>query len=183
VTQPGLDTRRIHIYGLSNGADVAANLAAVVDPAHVVTVFAEGTAGAGLGLPDRLAVPLRMIFGRLDNFAGQHAQDWRWQRRVPCRLNRAWPDAPPGNASMCNAGTTPAEHTQSPGDWAEEQRQRGADVDLWFYEGGAHGIFLGPLRQRTMDWASGTMHASVGAEETTRERLLIDILARIAAAR
>jgi dienelactone hydrolase len=183
VTQPGLDTRRIHIYGLSNGADVAANLAAVVDPAHVVTVFAEGTAGAGLGLPDRLAVPLRMIFGRLDNYAGQHAEDWRWQRRVPCRLNRAWPEAPPGNAAMCNVGTAPAGRTQSPGGWAEEQRQRGADVDLWFYDGGAHGIFLGPLRQQTMAWASGTMHASVGAEETTRQRLLADILARIAAAR
>lgn len=181
--QPGIDTGRIHIYGLSNGADVAANLAAIVDPAHVRTVFAEGIAGAGLGLPDRLAVPLRAIFGRLDNFGGQHSEDWRWQRRVPCRLNLAGFDGPPGNAAACNSQINPGSRTQSPGDWAEAQRARGADVETWFYEGGAHGIFVGPLNQRTMAWATGTAHASVGAADTTRQRLLNDLLGRVLEAR
>ena len=67
TTLDSVDTARIHIHGLSNGADVVANLAAVVSPAHVRMVFAEGLAGAGLGLPDRLTVPLRAVFGRLDN--------------------------------------------------------------------------------------------------------------------
>lgn len=183
TTQPGIDTRRIHIYGLSNGADVAANLAAVVDPVHVRTVFAEGIAGAGLGLPDRLAVPLRAIFGRLDNFAGRHSEDWRWRRRVPCRLNLAGFDGPPGNAAACNSQVNPGSLTQSPGDWAEAQRALGADVETWFYEGGAHGIFIGPLNQRTMAWSTGTAHASIGAADTTRQRLLKDLLERILEAR
>ncbi len=183
IKQPGVDTRRIHIYGLSNGADVAANLAAVVDPAHVRTVFAEGIAGAGLGLPDRLVVPLRAIFGRLDNFGGQHAEDWRWQRRVSCRLNMTGFDGPPGNAAACNSQINPGSRTQSPGNWAEAQRARGADIETWFYEDGAHGIFTGPLNQRTMAWSTGTAHASVGAQEATRQQLLADILARISSAR
>lgn len=183
IAQPGVDARRIHVYGLSNGADVAANLAAMVDPAHVRTVFAEGLAGAGLGLPDRLAVPLRAIFGRLDNYAGTAEDDWRWQRRVPCRLNMAGLDGPPGNAAGCNAQANPAGLTQSPGDWALAQRARGADVELWFYEGGAHGMFLGPLRRRTMEWPGQVLHASTGAEDGARRRLLADVLARIADAR
>jgi len=181
INQPGIDARRIHLYGVSNGADVALNMAAIVEPAHVRTVFAEAPAGAGLGLPDRLAVPVRVIFGLLDNYAGQHVEDWRWKRTVPCRLNILWPDTPPGNAATCNRERGSSGRTQSPGDWAEEQRTRGADIETWFYEGGAHGMFLGPLRRQTMDWATGTMHASIGAEEATRRQLLADILTRIAA--
>ncbi len=181
VTQREIDPRRVHIYGLSNGADVALNLAAVVAPESVRTVFAEGPAGAGLGLPDHVAVPVRMIFGRLDNYAGEREQDWRWSRRVPCRLNMDWPAAPRGNSASCNAVTAPGGLTQSPADWAAAQRAKGADIETWFYEGGAHGMFLGPLKKQTMTWTSGTLHASIGAEEATRQRLLADILARATA--
>ena len=45
MTQRRVDTRRISIRGLSNGADIVANFAAVVDPARVRTAFAEGLAG------------------------------------------------------------------------------------------------------------------------------------------
>lgn len=45
MTHRRVDTRRIPIRGLSNGADIAANFAAVVDPARVRTAFAEGLAG------------------------------------------------------------------------------------------------------------------------------------------
>jgi len=183
VGQAGIDSSRIHIYGISNGADVVANLAAVVDPAHVRTVFAEGIAGAGLGLPDRLVVPLRAIFGRLDNYAGMTETDWRWQRRVPCRLNMAGFEGPLGNAAACNQRTNPQGRTQSPEEWIAARRQNGADIDVWFYEDGAHGIFLGPLRRQTMAWPGQVLHASVGGTDSARQAMLSDLLARINAAR
>ncbi len=172
-----IDPRRIHFYGLSNGADVVANLAAVADPASVRAAFAEGLAGAGLGLPDKLRVPLRAIFGRLDNFGGKTTDDWRWQRKHRCALNVAEFDGPPGNAAGCNAQHGANGLTESPGDWLDRLQQRGADVQVWFYERAAHGIFLGPLRQRTNVWAGGNVgYASTGADADIRIRLLDDIM-------
>jgi dienelactone hydrolase len=181
VEQPRFDRSRIFVYGLSNGADVVANMAAEVDPAHVRMVFAEGLAGAGLGLPDRLRVPLRAIFGRLDNYAGRTEDDLRWRREVPCALNLPDFDGPPGNAADCNARRNPGARTQSPEAWIAARRAGGADVEAWFYEGGAHGMLTGsPLTRRTNRWGKGTvLHANVGAEPETRARLVADVLAEV----
>ena len=171
-----VNTSRIFIHGLSNGADVVANLAAVVNPAHVRMVFAEGLAGAGIGLPDRLSVPLRAVFGQLDNYAGSSASDWRWSRRVPCRLNTADFDGPPGNAAQCNASLNAFNLTESPEQWVARQRAAGADADIWFYDDAAHGIFTGPLRFLTVKWPNRTAPAPIGATETARQKLLQDML-------
>ncbi|MBU8540629.1 alpha/beta hydrolase family protein [Falsiroseomonas tokyonensis] len=48
ATLESIDVTRLHLHGLSNGADVVANLAAVVSPAHVRMVFAGGWRGQGL---------------------------------------------------------------------------------------------------------------------------------------
>lgn len=181
ATLDSVDTSRIFIHGISNGADVVANLAAVASPAHVRMVFAEGLAGAGLGLPDRLAVPLRAVFGRLDNFAGASTTDWRWARRVPCRLNMAGFDGPPGNAVNCNAARNAFSLTESPEQWVARQRAAGADIDIWFYEDAAHGILAGPLRFLTVDWPGRTAPATIGALEAPRQKLLQDMLAVIRA--
>ena len=179
ITQPGIDVSRVYIYGLSNGADVVANLAAVVDPAHVRAVFAEGLAGAGLGLPDHLRVPVRAIFGKLDNYAGRTADDLRWQRRVPCALNVAVFDRPPGNAAQCSRDVNPHGRTQAPADWVQTRKSQGADVEMWFYDNAAHGIFTSPLRQQMMQWPGMLAHASIGADDAARAALLADVLALI----
>jgi len=179
IAQPEIDAGRIYLYGLSNGADVVANLAAVVDPKHVRAAFAEGLAGAGLGLPNDLRVPLRAIFGRQDNYAGQTADDVRWLRRVPCFLNIESFDRPPGNAAACNAAINPRSTTQSPADWVAAQKAKGADVDIWFYENAAHGIFTGPLRLQMMQWPGRLAHASVGADDAARAALRADVLSLI----
>lgn len=181
TTLESVDTTRIFIHGLSNGADVAANLAAVVSPAHVRMVFAEGLAGAGLGLPDRLNVPLRAVFGRLDNYAGDSATDWRWARQVPCRLNMSGFEGPPGNAANCNPTRNAFNRTESPEQWVVRQRQAGADIDIWFYDDAAHGIFIGPLRIQSFDWPGRTRPANIGASEAARTKFLNDMLAVIRA--
>jgi poly(3-hydroxybutyrate) depolymerase len=179
TTLEGVDTSRIFIHGLSNGADVVANLAAVASPAHIRMVFAEGLAGAGLGLPDRLSIPLRAVFGRLDNYAGSSATDWRWARRVPCRLNMAGFDGPPGNAARCNATLNAFNLTESPEQWVARQRAAGADIDTWFYDDAAHGILAGQLRFLTVEWPGRTAPATIGATEVARQKLLQDMLAVI----
>ena len=181
TTLDSVDTSRIFIHGLSNGADVVANLAAVASPDHVRMVFAEGLAGAGLGLPDRLRLPLRAVFGRLDNYAGRSENDWRWSRQVPCRLNMAGFDGPPGNAARCNAALNGFNLTESPEQWVARQRAAGADIDIWFYDDAAHGIFAGPLRFLTVDWPGRTAPAPIGATEAARQKLLHDMLAVIRA--
>ena len=181
TTLGSVDTGRICIHGLSNGADVVANLGAVVSPAHVRMVFAEGLAGAGLGLPDRLNVKLRAVFGRLDNFAGASETDWRWARQVPCRLNMPDFEGPPGNAASCNAQRNAFNRTESPADWVARLRRDGADIDTWFYEDAAHGIFAGPLRFQTIDWPGRTAPANIGASDAARQKLLGDMLAVIRA--
>jgi poly(3-hydroxybutyrate) depolymerase len=181
TTLGSVDTGRIFIHGLSNGADVVANLGAVVSPAHVRMVFAEGLAGAGLGLPDRLNVPLRAVFGRLDNFAGASETDWRWSRRVPCWLNMPDFEGPLGNAAACNAQRNRFNQTESPEQWVARLRAAGADIDTWFYDEAAHGIFSGPLRFQTIDWPGRTAPANVGAVDAARQKLLGDMLAVIRA--
>ena len=181
TTLDSVDTSRIFIHGLSNGADVVANLAAVASPDHVRMVFAEGLAGAGLGLPDRLRVPLRAVFGRLDNYAGGSENDWRWSRQVPCRLNMTGFDGPPGNAARCNAALNGFNLTESPEQWVARQRAAGADIGIWFYDDAAHGIFAGPLRFLTVDWPGRTAPAPIGATDAARQKLLHDMLAVIRA--
>ena len=103
--QDRIDRDRVFAYGLSNGADVVVNLAAAIAPTELRGAIAEGMAGAGLGLPDRLQVPLQAVFGRLDDYGAPQPGTWRWERRVPCALSAPFADAPPGSALRCNAAT------------------------------------------------------------------------------
>ena len=52
-----VDTNKICIQGLSNGAAVALNMAGAGDGAHVRGVIAEGGPSAGIGFPDDNKVP------------------------------------------------------------------------------------------------------------------------------
>lgn len=175
-TLDSVNTSRIFIHGLSNGAHAVANLAAVANPAHVRMVFAEGLAGAEIGLPDRLNVPLRALSGRLDSYAGSSTGDWRWSRRSPCRLNTAEFDGPRGNAAQCNAALNPFNLTESPEQWVARLRAVGADADIWFYDDAAHGIFTGQLRFLTVNWPNGTAPTPIGVTEAARQKLLRDML-------
>ena len=169
--QDRIDRDRVFAYGLSNGADVVVNLAAAFPPTELRGAIAEGMAGAGLGLPDRLQVPLQAVFGRLDDYGATQPGTWRWERRVPCAFSAPFADAPPGSALRCNASPRP------PVAWIERQRAAGAAISLRFYDEAAHGIFLGPLRRRTQQWGDGSvLAASTGAAPEARELLLSDLL-------
>ncbi len=176
IRRPDIDVRQIYFHGVSNGGAVLANIAAAVSPEHVKGVYAEGTPGAGLGLPAKLQVPLRLIYGKLDNYGGRSEDDWIWQRQDPCALNTPTFIHPPGSSQTCSALANPAGLTLKPIDWYEEQRTRGADIAVWFYDNAAHGIFFGPIRRNMITYGADMQrYAWVGADASARTRLLEDI--------
>jgi len=191
LSQSNVDTSQLYMYGISNGADVVLNLAAVVSPNHVRAVFAEGAAGAGLGLPNKLQVPVVMIFGKEDNYASVGNNNKRWLNQWPCRFNAPqglYPDKndptpeplPPGNAINCNALGGGNDLTQTTLDWSERQKASGADIKVWFYEGAAHGILTySPLTRRSITSGGNVMGGNIGAEQSAKSILAEDIKAVI----
>jgi hypothetical protein len=173
-----VDTRQIFFHGLSNGAAVVANLAAVVDPQHVKALFAEGIPGNGIGLPDKLKAPLKVVFGKLDNYGGRTASEWIWTRQEPCIGNAANFIRPEGNSRNCNRFNNPGGLTQQPIDWFESQKAQGADIELWWLEDTAHGTFIGPLTKNMRTYSNdSTRYAWVGGSHNARD----DFLKKIAA--
>ena len=165
-----IDARQIYLFGVSNGAAVVANLAAVVDPAHVRGVIAEGITPIGLGLPDRLQVPVQLVFGRLDDFGSPDPAMLRWDLSDDCRLNVMVEGVPHGSARRCNA-STPGQRIPTPLQWVENVSRNGGQVQVVYVEDMAHNAFFGSLRQQRATWASGqTYGASLGATPEARAR-------------
>ena len=177
-----IDTRHIYIFGISNGAAVAANLAAMVDPQHVRGVIAEGVTPVGLGLPNQTRVPLMLAFGRLDDFGAADPKMMRWLLSDPCRYNIRFELAPPGTSERCNTSSGPADMTPNPLAWVDSVKARSAPIEIAYFENMAHNAYFGPLVQQRATWGSGqTLGASLGATPEARAQFfqaMTDFIAR-----
>jgi hypothetical protein len=148
LTRQDIDRQRIYLYGISNGASVVLNLAAVVDPAHVKGVFSEAPTPVGIGYPWALQVPVMIAFGRQDDLGARVGQR-RWMISDPCRFNRQLLSAPPGTSENCS-DAQPHGQMLTTLEWAQKvQLKQGARLDIAYFEGVAHGAFLGPLTVQT----------------------------------
>lgn len=176
-----VDTRAIFLQGVSNGAAVVANLASVVSPEHVRAVIPEGLPGMGIGLPDTVAVPVRLVFGKLDNYGGKHQEDWMWQRQESCRVNGLpSSEIPVGNAHQCNGRQNPTNMTEKPIDWMQRLKAQGADIDVWFYDNAAHGIFQGPIDRKMLTYGTdNTTFSWTGSDASAKEKMLADLVKMI----
>ncbi len=154
--QPKIDSSRIYINGLSNGGSVAVNMAGVVDPKHVPAVIAEGASPTGIGFPDKTNVPLKLVYGRLDNYGGKAEDDWMYTRSDPCGFNFAFEMAPVGVAARCSAINNPQGMVPSPLEWMSSLKAQGLPVEMLFYENAAHGILNGPMNKGTRTYGTGT---------------------------
>ncbi len=171
-----IDNNQIYFHGLSNGGAVLFNIAGAVSPIHVKGIFAEGGPSVGLGLPDNLNVPLRLIYGKLDNYAGRTEDDMIWLRQETCLLNVAEFNHPSGTSKTCNRVVNPRGVTQSVMTWYEQQKRNGADIDIWFYDNAAHGIFLGPLLKNMITYGVDMRrYAWVGGDPKAKNKLLDDV--------
>lgn len=148
LTRPDIDIRRIYFYGISNGASVVLNLAAVVDAAHVKGVFSEAPTPVGIGYPWAVRVPVLVAFGRLDDLGARVGQK-RWMISDPCRFNERFAQGPRGTADSCS-GSQPGGRMLTTLEWAQAVKALpGAGVEIKYFDGVAHGAFLGPLTIQT----------------------------------
>ena len=182
---PRVDTTRLFVHGLSNGGSVALNMAAVVDPAHVRVVFSEGAPSAGIGMPDQVRVPLKMIFGKLDNYGGRTEDDWMHLRTDPCAVNQPAEDAAPGTTQRCSLFVNPGSQGLSPQAWGEQLRAQGQPVEFWFYEDAAHGLLAGPIDRGMRTYGTGPTasrrYGWIGATAAVADRFIADLVRTIKA--
>ncbi|MBM3351799.1 MAG: hypothetical protein FJY51_00870 [Betaproteobacteria bacterium] len=185
LAHPRIDHSRLFIHGLSNGGTVALNMAAVVDPAHVRMVFAEGAPSAGIGMPDQIRVPLRLVFGKIDNYGGRRADDWMHLRTDPCAVNRPADEAAPGTTQRCSHRNNPDAQGLSPQQWGEQLKADGQPLDFWFYDDAAHGLLSGPIDRGMRSYGSGPSadrrYAWIGASADAANRFAADLIKAIKA--
>lgn len=163
-----IDTQRIYLFGISNGAAVVANLAGVADPAHVKGVIAEGITPIGLGLPDEIRVPVQLVFGKLDDFGNPDPKGHRSTLSDDCRLNIQFASVPVGSSTQCNQ-STPGKRIPNALEWVSTLQKRGGQIEVIYVEGMAHNAYFGPLVRRTATWGNGqTLGASLGATDAAR---------------
>ena len=178
-----IDTTRLYIHGLSNGGSVALNMAAVVDPAHVRMVFSEGAPSAGIGMPDQIRVPLKMVFGKIDNYGGRTADDWMHLRTDPCVVNQPAEGAAPGTAQRCSLQVNPTVQGPSPFQWGEQLKAEGQPVEFWFYDEAAHGLLAGPIDRGMRTYGSGPTASQrfgwIGASSSAASRFVADLMKAI----
>ena len=173
LTRTDINTEKIYFYGISNGAAVAANISAVVDPKKVPAILAEGMTGTGIGLPHHPKVPIKLIYGELDNFAGDTETSWIWNRADPCFLMQADALTPPGTAIGCQGRST------APAVWLKHQEAKNSDIEVWFYPNAAHWIFnpRGLNKNKITYGVSIEKFAWSGAETSAQNKLIKDVMA------
>lgn len=168
LTRPEVDVQRIYLYGISNGATVVINLAGVVDPKHVKGVFSEAPTPVGMGYPWEIQVPVLIAFGKEDDLGAKVGQR-RWMISDPCRFNMKSADAPSGTAENCSQ-SNPSGTMLTTLQWSEKVKiKHNAKVDIRYFEGVAHGAFLGPLKIQTAQQFAASrgfqMPANIGWSE------------------
>lgn len=173
IQRTDVDTSRVYLFGISNGAAVVANLAGLVDPRHVKGVIAEGITPIGLGLPDQIKVPVFLAFGNLDNFGNPDLGGKRWTLTEDCRLNIQFKGVPKGTSHYCNQNSPPSSKIPNAMAWVDAIRKSGGTLELVFIDDMAHSAFWGPLTIRRQTWGHGqTLDASLGATDTARDEFM-----------
>lgn len=168
LTRQDVDVQRIYFYGISNGASVVLNLAAVVDPKHVQGVFSEAPTPVGIGYPWEIQVPALIAFGKEDDLGAPVGQR-RWMISDPCRFTIKSANAPNGTADHCSQSNDSGTMLTTL-QWAEKVKIKGnGKLEIQYFDGVAHGAFLGPLKiQTAQQFAAGKgfqMPANIGWSE------------------
>lgn len=171
INNEKVDTNKIFIQGLSNGASVAINMSASVDATNVRGVIAEGGPSSGIGFPNEIKVPLLLMYGLSDNYGGTRQDDWMHLRAMPCGINDYYPFAPEGFAKSCNREANTTVAMPSPMGWYEDIKAKGQDIRFELIEGGGHGMMFSDFSSSSRQLPGrGTWYISRGAAADTRKK-------------
>ena len=173
--RPETDANKIYFYGVSNGASVVLNIAGMFDPSDVKGVIAEAPTPTGIGYPNKVRVPVKILFGKLDDFAAPIGEK-RWEISGPCKWNVQFDFAPVGLSKNCNiynsSGSTPTTMQ-----WIKSVSKVGNSfIDLEFVEGAAHAAFFGPLSIDTKNFGYGTIGWSLGGSLESQKEMMSKII-------
>lgn len=148
LEQKYVSPKSIYIYGISNGASVVLNLAAIADPNRVKAIVSEAPTPVGIGYPWSIRIPTLIVFGNEDDLGAPIGQR-RWMISSPCRFASVSPDAPKGTTEECSV-ENPSGRMLTTLEWVKRVRKEGASsIDIEYFDGVAHGAFLGELRKET----------------------------------
>ena len=175
LQRPEININRIYFYGISNGASVVLNIAAMVDPSHVKGVIAEAPTPTGIGYPDKIKVPVKIIFGKLDDLGAPLGKN-RWEISDPCKWIVPFDFSPVGFSKNCSihnsTGSTPTTMQ-----WIKSVSRVGNSfIDLVFVEGAAHGAFTRPLTIGTKNFGNGPIGWSLGGSLDSQEEMMSEII-------
>ena len=148
VQNPKLNPDSIYIYGVSNGASVALNLASIVSGDNVKGVIAEAPTPVGIGYPNTISVPALIVFGKLDDFAAPKGKK-RWEVSDPCRFVSFFSEAPIGTAKTCSK-KTPNGKMLTTIEWVNRVKFKDkGSIEVEYIDDVAHAGFYGPLTIET----------------------------------
>ena len=180
MKQEKIDRNRIYVYGVSNGATVAANIAAVFDVNKVKAVISDAPTHSGMGMPNNINTPLLLTFGKLDNYGATKEDGWRWLWHGPCVISVSIPYAPKGNTENCNRNVSKFGETNKENHliWFNKQKAKGKKVDMWFYEDAAHNIYAVDLKfkkqkHKVLDLI---FYQNVGGKPSAQKKFSTDVL-------
>ena len=123
--------------------------------------------------------PVFFIFGTEDNYGGKTIDEYIWNRVVPCSFNVEILETPAGNAAGCNYRENSFNTINSLDSYIKQQKTKGANLTVKYYDDAGHDIFDGKIRRFRMNTPSGSLYATLGAAGGAPDKLLIDILAFI----
>jgi len=191
LSQPGIDTRSIYLYGVSNGAKTVINMASVVDPDRVKAIFAEGAPPVGLGLPKDVKVPVHLAYGSEDNFGGSsRTTKGLWNIQYPCRFNAPFgleeqdrsynrkSLVPAGYSAECSWSANPSATSLSIKQWFDLEVSKGSKLSFKIYKGAAHCMFCSDsimVQDFTFPSSNIKIDTSIGGSPSAQKEFLTDI--------
>jgi hypothetical protein len=102
-----------------------------------------------------------------------------WKRIVSCSWNVEILETPAGNAAGCNRLENSNNTINSLDNYINNQKNKGANLSVKYYEDAGHDIFDGRIRKYMMNATGGSLYATMGAAGGVSDKLLSDILAFI----
>jgi hypothetical protein len=67
--------------------------------------------------------------------------------------------------------------TEKPIDWMQRLKAQGADIEVWFYDHAAHGIFQGPIDRKMLTYGTdNTTFSWTGSDPSAKEKMLADLV-------
>jgi len=171
-----IKNKKIYLWGVSNGASVAVNLADIADSSFLKAIFAEGLPPNGIGLPEKFDIPIYLAYGELDNYGTRiEANQLQWTRDGFCDENTELVELINRNSLQCNAKINSEKMYESTQSWYDRVKGNGQPIQMKIYSDAAHDFFLnGPLKGTNVKNGK-LVGANLGASNSARNHYLEDI--------